>query len=74
MPGRYVVSGPGDVAGRFLPTLCPALLSGAQVLWLDAGNTFNAYGAGYATRCLGADARAALANVQLARPFNLAGA
>jgi|CXWL01.1.fsa_nt_gi hypothetical protein len=71
MPGRYVVSGPGDVAGRFLTTLCPALLSGARVLWLDAGNTFNAYGAGYATRCLGSDARAALANVLLARPFNL---
>ncbi len=71
LPGRYVVSGPGDVAGRFLTTLCPALLAGARVLWLDAGSAFNAYGAGYATRCLGADARAALANVQLARPFNL---
>jgi hypothetical protein len=59
------------VPGRFLTTLCPALLNGARVLWLDAGNTFNAYGAGYATRCLGADARAALAHVQLARPFNL---
>ncbi len=71
MPGRFVVSGPGDLSGRFLTTLCPALLSGARVLWLDAGNTFNAYGAAYATRCLGADARTALARVELARPFNL---
>jgi hypothetical protein len=70
-PGRYVVSGPGDVPGRFLTALCPALLTGGRVLWLDANNDFNAHGAGYATRCLGADARAALANIQLARPFNL---
>lgn len=70
-PGAYAASGPGDLAGRFLTALCPALLRGARVLWLDASNSFNAYGAGYATRCLGADARAALANVSLARPFNL---
>ncbi|MDD5303156.1 MAG: hypothetical protein PHS14_08600 [Elusimicrobia bacterium] len=70
-PGRYVVSGPGDLSGRFLTALCPALLGGARVLWLDAGNSFNAYGAGYAARGLGADARAALARVDLARPFNL---
>jgi hypothetical protein len=70
-PGTYVASGPGDLTGRVLTALCPALLRGARVLWLDAGNSFNAYGAGYATRCLGADARAALANVALARPFNL---
>lgn len=70
-PGRYVVSGPGDVPGRFLTSLCPALLRGASVLWLDAGNHFNAYGAGYAARWLGADARAALAGVGLARAFNL---
>lgn len=70
-PGRYVVSGPGDLPGRFLTSLCPALLQGASVLWLDAGNSFNAYGASYASRALGADSRAALARVQLARPFNL---
>jgi len=70
-PGRYVVSGPGDVAGRFLTALCPALLGGARVLWLDAGNSFNAYGAAYASRAFGADARVALARVELARPFNL---
>ncbi len=70
-PGHYVVSGPRDLTGRFLTTLCPALLGGARVLWLDAGNSFNAYGLGYATRFFGADARAALARVELARPFNL---
>ncbi len=70
-PGTYVASGPGDLTGRTLTALCPALVRGARVLWLDANNGFNAYGAGYATRCLGADARAALANVSLARPFNL---
>lgn len=70
-PGRFVVSGPGDLTGRFLTALCPALLRGASVLWLDAGNSFNAYGAGYATRSLGVDARAALSRVSLARPFNL---
>jgi hypothetical protein len=70
-PGHYVVSGPRDLTGRFLTALCPALLSGTRVLWLDAGNSFNAYGLGYASRFFGADARAALANVELARPFNL---
>ncbi|MFX8840867.1 hypothetical protein ABTM78_21155, partial [Acinetobacter baumannii] len=57
------VSGPRDLTGRFLTTLCPALLGGARVLWLDAGNSFNAYGLGYATRFFGADARAALARI-----------
>ncbi len=71
MPGRYSVSGPRDLTGRFLTALCPALLAGARVLWLDAGNSFNAYGLGYATRFFGANARAALARVELARPFNL---
>ena len=70
-PGRYVVSGPRDLTGRFLTTLCPALLSGTRILWLDAGNSFNAYGLGYASRFFGANARAALSQVQLARPFNL---
>jgi hypothetical protein len=71
LPGHYVVSGPRDLSGRFLTALCPALLGGVRVLWLDAGNSFNAYGLGYATRFCGADARAALARVDLARPFNL---
>jgi hypothetical protein len=70
-PGHYVVSGPRDLPGRFLTTLCPALLSGTRVLWLDAGNSFNAYGLGYASRFFGANASAALARVDLARPFNL---
>lgn len=70
-PGRHAVSGPGDLCGRFLTALCPALLRGERALWLDAGNSFNAYGAGYASRWLGADARAALARIELARPFNL---
>lgn len=70
-PGHYAVSGPRELPSRFLTALCPALLRGMKVLWLDAGNTFNAYGAGYAARFAGADPRAALARVELARPFNL---
>ena len=59
------------MTGRFLTALCPTLLRGSRVIWLDAGNSFNAYGLGYATRFFGADSRAALARVDLARPFNL---
>jgi len=70
-PGHYVVSGPRELPTQFLTALCPALLRGMKVLWLDAGNSFNAYGAGYATRYLGAESRSALARVELARPFNL---
>lgn len=70
-PGVYAVSGTRMLPSQFLTALCPALLGGMKVLWLDAGNSFNAYGAGYATRFLGADARTALARVELARPFNL---
>lgn len=70
-PGHYVVSGPRELPSQFLLGLCPVLLCGMKVLWLDAGNSFNAYGAGYATRYLGAQSRSALANVGLARPFNL---
>jgi hypothetical protein len=70
-PGHYAVSGSRELPSEFLKALCPALLGGMKVLWLDAGNSFNAYGAGCASRFLGADARAALARVELARPFNL---
>lgn len=70
-PGLYAVTGSRELPARFLVALCPALLGGMKVLWLDAGNSFNAYGAAYATRALGGDARAALARVELARPFNL---
>ena len=70
-PGHYVVSGPRDLPGRFLTALCPTLLGGARILWLDAGNSFNAYGLGYASRFFGASSHAALARVELARPFNL---
>lgn len=70
-PGRWTVTGPGDLCGRFLTALCPALARGARALWLDAGNSFNAPGAAYAARMLGADPRAALARVSVARPFNL---
>ena len=66
-PGHYIVSGPRDLPGRFLTTLCPALLSGTRVLWLDAGNSFNAYGLGYASRFFGANARTALAREMAAR-------
>ncbi len=69
--GHYVISGERELPAKFLTALCPALLRGLRVLWLDAGNSFNAYGAGYATRFHGGDARAALARVELARPFNL---
>jgi hypothetical protein len=70
-PGIYVATGPGSLTSWFLNALCPALAGGARLFWIDAGNSFNAYGAGYASRSLGADPRTVLSRISLARPFNL---
>ena len=70
-PGLYVATGPGLLPAWFLSALCPALAHGARLFWVDAGNSFNAYGAGYAARALGCDPKAVLRRISLARPFNL---
>ena len=70
-PGLYVASGPGLLPAWFLSALCPALAHGTRLFWIDAGNSFDAYGAGYAARALGCDAKSVLRRVSLARPFNL---
>lgn len=70
-PGIYAAAGLACLPSWFLSALAPALVDGTRLFWIDAGNGFDAYGAGYAIRRLGADARAALRRVELARPFNL---
>jgi len=70
-PGIYVATGPRSLPSCFLRALCPALKRGARLFWLDAGNSFDAYGASRAARALGLDPRAALRQVSIARPFNL---
>jgi hypothetical protein len=70
-PGIYAALGPRLLPSWFLWALEPALAGGANVFWLDAGNSYDAYGAGYAARRLGCDPQLILSRVQLARPFNL---
>ena len=70
-PGLYVATGPRLLPAWFLSALCPALAHGTRLFWIDAGNSFDAYGAGYAARALGRDPKAVLRQVSLARPFNL---
>lgn len=71
LPGVYVATGPNLLPSWFLSALCPALKHGTRIFWIDAGNRFNAYGASYACRGMGWDPRPVLANINLARPFNL---
>jgi len=71
LPGRYVITGQGELPAWFLRAMCPALARGGRMLWLDAGNGFDAYGVSYFARAAGWDAREILRRVDLARPFNL---
>jgi hypothetical protein len=71
MPGRYFVEGGRGLPAWFLRALSPGLAAGGRVLWLDAGNAFDAYGVSYFARAAGWDPRRVLARVELARPFNL---
>ena len=70
-PGIRLALGPRRLPAWFLARLVPVLARGARFFWIDGGNSFEAYGAGHAARGRGLDARRALANVRLARPFNL---
>lgn len=71
LPGCYVVTGPRVLPSWFLRAVSPALQRGGRVLWLDAGNAFDAYGVSYFARRAGWNPREILARVDLARPFNL---
>ncbi|MBI5208866.1 MAG: hypothetical protein HY927_02705 [Elusimicrobia bacterium] len=70
-PGIYAVSGPRELAPRLLRGLIPSLAAGLEVFWVDAGNSFDAYGFGYACRAAGLDPRPLLGRIRLSRPFNL---
>jgi len=69
-PGLYTAMGSGVLPSWFLRALAPALGAGARVIWIDAGNRFDAYGLGRCAQAAGLDAKQALAGVSLARPFN----
>ena len=69
--GVYTALGSSALPSWFLAELCPALGRGLRVCWIDAGNGFDAYGLGRTARALGFDPRRVLANVRLARPFNV---
>jgi hypothetical protein len=66
-----VVRGPRGLPSACLRALLPALAEGRGVFWIDAGNSFDAYGLGRAARSAGLDARLALSRVRLSRPFHL---
>ena len=70
-PGRYLAVGDGRLPPWFLSELAPALGRGLRVTWVDAGNSFDAYGLSYAARAAGFDPRSVLSRVLVARPFNL---
>jgi hypothetical protein len=71
LPGIYTALGPKLLPSWFLWALEPTLKSGEQIFWLDAGNSFDAYGASYAAKSMGWDPKEILKRIQLARPFNL---
>ena len=70
-PGLYAAVGPSLLSSWFLWALEPALKRGLRAFWIDAGNSFDAYGASYAAKASGWDAKEILSRIQLARPFNL---
>ena len=70
-PGRYLAVGDGRLPRWFLSELAAALGRGLHVTWVDAGNSFDAYGLSYAARAAGFDPKLVLSRVLVARPFNL---
>jgi len=70
-PGRYLAVGDGRLPRWFLSELAAALGRGLRVTWVDAGNSFDAYGLSYAARAAGFDPKLVLSRVLVARPFNL---
>ena len=70
-PGLYLAQGASGLDGWLLSRLLTALAAGASPFWIDAGNSFDAYGAGYAARALGLPPSELIARVRLARAFNL---
>lgn len=69
-PGIHILRGPRFLPAWALRELCPHLIRGARVAWIDAGNRFDAYGLAKAALALGAVPQRVLSRVQLARPFN----
>lgn len=69
-PGIHILRGPRFLPAWALRELCPHLVGGARVAWIDAGNRFDAYGLSKTALALGAPPGRVLARVQLARPFN----
>lgn len=67
--GLYAASGPRYIGGWVLGALAPALARGLEVCWVDAGNSFAAHHLAREAKRLGADPRAVLSRVKLARPF-----
>jgi hypothetical protein len=70
-PGVYAALGPRLLSSWFLWALEPALKAGKNIFWLDAGNSFDAYGASYAAKAMGWEPKEILSRIRLARPFNL---
>ena len=70
-PGLYLAEGARGLDSWLLAALLPALARGLSPFWVDAGNSFDAYGAGYAARALGLPPKETIARVRLARAFNL---
>jgi hypothetical protein len=68
-PGYALAVGPGGFAGWTLTALAPGLAAGGRVLWVDASNRFDLHGLARAAQARGADVRAVLSRVDLARPF-----
>ncbi len=67
--GLYAACGPRYIGGWALGALAPALSRGLEVCWVDAGNSFAAHHLARTAKRLGADPKAALSRVLLARPF-----
>jgi len=71
LPGKYFISGERELPSWFLRAVSEGLARGGRILWLDAGNGFDAYGVSYFARAAGWDPLQILRRVELARPFNL---
>jgi hypothetical protein len=68
--GLHTIVGSSWLPAWFLSELAPTLQRGTHLHWIDVGNRFDAYGFSRTARDLGISPQRALAQIQLARPFN----
>ena len=68
-PGLYLIFGPSDLVPRMLEVVTRGMACEANVLWVDATNTFDAHRVAVLARSINKNPYEVLRSFRIARPF-----